>query len=68
MEDCLRSGVKWGFFMSWSDLVFSQNSVDHMKAIYSNPVVKTLTHMNIPVNNLYTEASSQHVPHRPNEQ
>lgn len=45
LESCLRSGVKWGLFMSWSDLVFSQNTVDHIKAIYTSPVVKTLTHM-----------------------
>jgi mannan endo-1,4-beta-mannosidase len=55
LENCLRTGVKWGFFMSWSDLVFSQNSVDHIKAIYSNPAVKTLTHMLIPEKNLHTE-------------
>lgn len=45
VEECLRQGVKWGLFMSWSDLVFSQNSMDHIKAIYANPVVKTLTHL-----------------------
>ena len=28
--------------MSWSDLVFAQNSNDHINSIYNNPVVKSL--------------------------
>jgi len=42
MEQCLRNGVKWGLFMSWSDLVFSQNTMDHIKEVYSSPAVKSL--------------------------
>ena len=42
METCLRGGIKWGLFMSWSDLVFSQNSMDHIKAVYNSAAVNKL--------------------------
>lgn len=45
MENCLRQGIKWGSFLSWSDLVFSQNSMDHIHAVYNSPAVLTLTHL-----------------------
>lgn len=45
MENCLRQGIKWGLFLSWSDLVFSQNSMDHIHAVYKSPAVLTLTHL-----------------------
>lgn len=42
VEECMRMGVKWGFFMGWSDLVFSQNSMQHIKEVYGNAVVQKL--------------------------
>ena len=38
----MLNGVKWGVFMSWNDLVFSQNSMDHIKAVYNLPFVKKI--------------------------
>ena len=43
METCMRSGIKWGLFMTWNELTFTQNTVQHIKEIYANPVVKKLT-------------------------
>ena len=43
MEHCLKAGVKWGMFMSWSDLVFSQNSKEHIKEVYDSSSVKSLS-------------------------
>jgi mannan endo-1,4-beta-mannosidase len=40
--DCFRDGVKWGLFMTWNDLTFSENTMDHIKQIYSQPYVKKL--------------------------
>ena len=40
--ECFKDGVKWGLFMSWNDLVFSQNTMDHIKQIYSQDYVKKL--------------------------
>ncbi|MBL7112665.1 MAG: T9SS type A sorting domain-containing protein [Bacteroidales bacterium] len=40
--DCLAQEAPWLFFMSWSNLVFDQNSDDHIKAVYNNPNVLTL--------------------------
>lgn len=42
MDNCLRSGIKWSLFISWSDLVFSQNTMEHIKQVYSLAVVKSL--------------------------
>lgn len=42
MEDCLRKGVKWGLFMTWNELTFSQNTIEHIQEIYKSPVVKKL--------------------------
>lgn len=42
MDTCLASGIKWSFFMSWSDLVFSQNSIEHIKSVYALTIVKSL--------------------------
>ena len=41
-DQCMLNGVKWGVFMSWNDLVFSQNSMDHIKAVYNLPFVKKI--------------------------
>lgn len=40
--DCFKDQVFWGLFMSWNDLVFSQNTIDHIKQVYSQPYVKRL--------------------------
>lgn len=43
ISNCWQQGAKWGYFLSWSDLVFSQNSDQHLIDIYqNNPLVKTL--------------------------
>lgn len=41
-QQCLLDGVKWGLFMSWNDLVFSQNALDHIKKVYAYPSVISL--------------------------
>lgn len=42
ITDCFKAGVRWGVFMTWDDLVFSQNSASQIKSIYSLPSVKKL--------------------------
>lgn len=40
---CWQQGAKWGYFVSWSDLVFAQNSDAHLIDIFQkNPLVKTI--------------------------
>lgn len=38
----MRMGVKWGVFMTWNELTFTQNTIDHIKEVYSSAVVKKL--------------------------
>lgn len=43
---CWQQGARWGYFLSWSDLVFSQNSDQHLIEIYQkNLLVKKLEDM-----------------------
>lgn len=42
LEECWSIGAKWGYFLSWSDLVFSQNSDEHLYKIYESELVITL--------------------------
>ena len=42
MEDCMRMGIQWGIFMTWNELTFTQNSLDHIKQVYASPLVKKL--------------------------
>ena len=40
---CWQQGAKCGYFLSWGNLVFSQNSDQHLIYIYQkNPLVKKL--------------------------
>ena len=41
-DACLDSDSPWSFFMSWNDLVRSQNSDAHLKSVFNNPRVLTL--------------------------
>ena len=42
-SNCFKKGVKWGLFMGWSDLVFSQNEQKHLYEIYNtNSLVLTV--------------------------
>lgn len=41
-QQCLQNGIKWGLFMSWNDLVFSQNTLDHIKKVYGYSFVISL--------------------------
>lgn len=42
VNECKSIGANWGYFLSWSDLIFSQNSDEHLKAVYNNDLVITL--------------------------
>lgn len=35
-KQCLKAGITWGFFMSWSDLIYSQNTPEHILDTYNN--------------------------------
>ncbi len=41
-QQCMAGDAPWLLFMSWSDLVYEQNSEDHIKAVYNSPLVLTL--------------------------
>jgi mannan endo-1,4-beta-mannosidase len=41
-DDCLSLDAPWSYFMSWSDLVTSQNTTQHIIDVFSNPKVLTL--------------------------
>ena len=38
----MRMGIQWGIFMTWNELTFTQNSLDHIKQVYASPLVKKL--------------------------
>ncbi len=46
---CLDFDAPWSYFMSWYDLVLSQNSNDHLISVYNNPRVLTLENDTIPM-------------------
>jgi len=41
-DACLDEGAPWLFFMSWADLVESQNSQEHLREVFSHPDVVSL--------------------------
>ena len=41
IDQCFSSGAHWSFFMSWGDLVNSQNDQDHLKKVVNNAKVLT---------------------------
>ncbi len=62
-DDCLTLDAPWSYFMSWNDLVSSQNSVKHLLDVYSDTNVLTLGYINpavlrIPVDTIYLEADT----------
>ncbi len=36
-DDCLDLDAPWSYFMSWSNLVFEQNTDEHLHDVYGNP-------------------------------
>lgn len=44
-EAVIEAQPKWTFFMSWSELTFSNNSIDQINALYHAPDVITLDKM-----------------------
>lgn len=45
-DACLQMDAPWSYFMSWSNLVFDQNSDEHIIDVYNNPNVLTLESTN----------------------
>jgi mannan endo-1,4-beta-mannosidase len=41
-DDCLSLDAPWSYFMSWSNLVTSENTTQHIIDVFSNPKVLTL--------------------------
>lgn len=48
-DACLDYDSPWSFFMSWVDLVLTQNSEAHIKSVYTNPRVLTLENDTVPM-------------------
>jgi hypothetical protein len=46
VDASLAGDAPWLYFMSWTDLVFEQNSNQHLQEVYNNPVVLTLESTN----------------------
>lgn len=42
MQTSLSADAPWSYFMSWNDLVFQQNTTQHIKDVYANANVLTL--------------------------
>jgi hypothetical protein len=47
IDNALNLGAPWSYFMSWSDLAFSQNTNQHILDVYNNPKVITLENIEI---------------------
>jgi mannan endo-1,4-beta-mannosidase len=56
-DNCLDFDSPWSLFMSWNDLVKSQNERSHIKAVFNNPRVLTLENDTIPMIISTTNAS-----------
>lgn len=54
IKDCIEADAHWSYFMSWSDLVYSENMEEHIKEVYAHPSVITLESMS---NRTITEVS-----------
>ncbi len=64
-DDCLDLDAPWSYFMSWSDLTFSQNTTQHLRDVYSNPrVLKFGTPIVITSYNVKFRVSNQ-LTHQP---
>lgn len=50
-DACLESDAPWAYFMSWSNLVFDQNSNEHIIDVYNNPNVLTVESNNFKTSN-----------------
>ena len=50
-DDCFQFDAPWSWFMSWNDLVVSQNSTEHIQAVFAHPDVLTIESTNIVTNN-----------------
>lgn len=48
-DDCLDLDTPWSFFMSWGDMVASQNETSHLIKVFSNPRVITLENDTFPL-------------------
>lgn len=42
IQNSLSADAPWSYFMSWNDLVFKQNSTQHIQSVYTNPDLLTL--------------------------
>jgi hypothetical protein len=50
-DACLELDAPWSYFMSWSNLVFDQNSDDHIIDVFNNPNVLTVESNNFKTSN-----------------
>ncbi len=46
-DACLDEGAPWLFFMSWDDMVSSQNDAEHLEMLFANPDVVSLENYNV---------------------
>ncbi len=42
IQNSLSADAPWSYFMSWNDLVFKQNTLQHIREVYANPNLLTL--------------------------
>lgn len=42
IQNLLSADAPWSYFMSWNDLVFKQNTLQHIREVYANPNLLTL--------------------------
>ncbi|MEJ7828798.1 MAG: glycosyl hydrolase [Segetibacter sp.] len=42
IQNSLSADAPWSYFMAWNDLVFKQNTLQHIREVYTNPNLLTL--------------------------
>ncbi len=68
VDECFAVDAPWAYFVSWSDLVASQNSTAHIQSVFTNPKVITLeSNLITSVESLQTQAKLNVFPSSSNQ-
>ena len=43
IDDCLNTGAPWAYFVPWNELLYSNNTTDHIRDVYTNKNVLSIT-------------------------
>lgn len=59
IQRCLDADAPWSYFMSWSNLVTSQNTNQHIIDVYTNPSVLTIENNTLGLGNFESKSNNE---------